>query len=254
MYWLPFCTDLSSSVAQLIIWLSVCLQKSQDWILFSKLHVLRQFSLRLFNSLWATCFCDWLSCQAKPKPPPSAEVLGKEDRKDEQDEKECKKDQDPGNPKTPEHSPTCGAWHLRTLKREKMECNSCARFGRSRLDAMFANIPEGKLFVLLRIFCLQQCKCSACSHVSDVKLQWVHAWSVDLSGAFIRNFLRWGIILDRISPDLRSHTLWAQRRFTFELALCYPGRSDLLASTVHPLFSFSHSVLQVFGFFSAINH
>ena len=165
-------------------------QKSQDWILFSKLHVLRQFSLRLFNSLWATCFCDWLSCQAKPKPPPSAEVLGKEDRKDEQDEKECKKDQDPGNPKTPEHSPTCGAWHLRTLKREKMECNSCARFGRSRLDAMFANIPEGKLFVLLRIFCLQQCKCSACSHVSDVKLQWVHAWSVDLSGAFIRNFLR----------------------------------------------------------------
>jgi hypothetical protein len=29
-------------------------------------------------------------------------LLGKEDRKDEQDEKECKKDQDPGNPKTPE--------------------------------------------------------------------------------------------------------------------------------------------------------
>ena len=28
MYWLPFCTDLSSSVAQLIIWLSVCLQKT----------------------------------------------------------------------------------------------------------------------------------------------------------------------------------------------------------------------------------
>ena len=40
----------------------------------------------------------------------------------------------------------------------------------------------------------------------------------------LRNFLRWGIILDRISPDMRSHTLWAQRRFTFELAFCYPER------------------------------
>ena len=59
----------------------------------------------------------------------------------------------------------------------KQWCNDC-------------KYPWRETVCLLRIFCLQQCKCSACSHVSDVKFQWVHAWSVDLSGAFIRHFLR----------------------------------------------------------------